>query len=230
MKIKQILEEKMHLTLSFEIFPPNEKFSLEALYTAIDELVKFKPDFVSVTYGAGGSTRSRTIEIASHIQNTYQIPTLAHLTCIGATSQEIDSLLQEIDENKLENILALRGDMPKDMSEETLQKSDFTYASDLVKDLQGKQRGYTISAAFYPEGHKENNDLIDLMNLKNKVESGVDFLISQIFFDNDIFMEYVEKMQKLNINIPIFAGIMPIIDAKQIKRICSLCHCSLPER
>ncbi|MCX5773535.1 MAG: methylenetetrahydrofolate reductase [NAD(P)H] [Fusobacteria bacterium] len=230
MKIKNLFEEKKTPVISFEVFPPNEKFTLDSLYETIEELSKLSPDFISVTYGAGGSTRSRTLEIATHIQKHYSIPTLAHLTCIGATTQEINSLYCDLSKNGIQNILALRGDMPHEMSQETLDNSDFGYASDLVEHIRSQDKECTIAGAFYPEGHKENNDLMDLLHLKHKVEAGSDFLISQIFFDNDIYMDYVEKMHKIGINLPIMAGIMPIVDAKQIKRICSLCHCSLPPK
>ena len=198
MKIANLFTKKKP-TISFEVFPPNEIYSLEEVYKVIDELAELKPDFISVTYGAGGATRGRTVEIASKIKN----------------------------ENNIENILALRGDFPKDKAE--IKTGDFSHACDLVKYLKGK-KSFSVGGAYYPEGHQDTNDLLDLFNLKIKVDSGTDFLISQIFFDNEQFYEFRDKLKKLNINIPLVAGIMPVTNAKQIRKITSLCGCTIPEK
>lgn len=225
MKITKLFEKKKP-TISFEVFPPNEIYSLDEVFEVIDELSKLKPDFISVTYGAGGSTRSRTVEIASKIKNQNHIEALAHLTCLGASKNEIENILNELKKNNIENILALRGDFPKDGS--LIKHGDFIHASDLVTYL--KDRDFAIGGAFYPEGHQDTNDLLDLFNLKIKVDSGTNFLISQIFFDNEEFYEFREKLNKLNINIPLVAGIMPVTNAKQIRKITSLCGCTIPEK
>lgn len=225
MKITELFTKKKP-TISFEVFPPNELYSLDEVFGVIDELAKIKPDFISVTYGAGGSTRSRTVEIASKIKNQNHIEALAHLTCLGASKNEIDNIVTELEKNNIENILALRGDYPKDGS--LIKHGDFSHASDLVTYL--KNKNLAIGGAFYPEGHQETNDLLDLFNLKIKVDSGVNFLISQIFFDNDRFYEFRDKLNKLNINIPLIAGIMPVTNVKQIKKITSLCGCTIPEK
>lgn len=225
MKITELFAKKKP-TISFEVFPPNELYSLDEVFSVIDELAKLKPDFISVTYGAGGSTRSRTVEIASKIKNQNHIEALAHLTCLGATEKEIDSIVEELERNNIENILALRGDYPKDGS--SVKVGNFSHSCDLIKYL--KNRDFALGGAFYPEGHQDTNDLLDLFNLKIKVDSGVDFLISQIFFDNEQFYEFREKLKKLNIATPLIAGIMPVTNAKQIRKITSLCGCTIPEK
>lgn len=226
MKITNLFTKKKP-TVSFEVFPPNEIYSLDEVYSVIDELALLKPDFISVTYGAGGATRGRTVEIASRIKNENHIEALAHLTCIGAEKQEIENILEELKKNNIENILALRGDFPKDNS--ITKNGDFIHACDLVKFLK-ENTDFSVGGAFYPEGHQDTNDLLDLFNLKIKVDSGTDFLISQIFFDNEQFYEFREKLKKLNINVPLIAGIMPVTNAKQIRRITSLCGCTIPEK
>ena len=226
MKITNLFTKKKP-TISFEVFPPNEIYSLDEVFGVIDELALLKPDFISVTYGAGGASRGRTVEIASKIKNKNHIEALAHLTCIGAEKDEIDSILTELKNNNIENILALRGDLPKDGT--PLKKGDFLHASDLVKYLKNND-SFSVGGAFYPEGHQDTNDLLDLFNLKIKVDSGTDFIISQIFFDNEQFYEFRNKLEKLNINIPIVAGIMPVTNAKQIRKITSLWGCTIPEK
>lgn len=223
MKIKKIFQKKK-ITLSFEIFPPNHYYSLEEVYSIIDELSELKPDFISVTYGANGTGRKKTAQIAEKIQKN-GICSLAHLTCIGATKKEIEDVLEDFKIYKVENILALRGDPPKEISQ--IKDGDFQYASDLVKFL--KQIGdHFIGGAVYSEAHQENNDLQDLFNLKKKVDAGTDFLISQMFFDNNNFFKFLEKLKKLGIDIPIIAGIMPITNMKQINKISALCGAKIP--
>ncbi len=228
MKIKDMFNQKKAV-ISFEIFPPNQNHSIDTIYETVHELAKFEPDFVSVTYGAGGTTRGKTVEIASLIKNKYKIESLAHLTGVGATKKEIDTIIEEYQKNNIENILSLRGDFPKDASEEFKKSGEFHYASDLTSYLKSKG-DFSVAGAYYPETHFENNDLMDLFNLKKKVDAGTDFLISQIFFDNEILYRFKEKTDKLGINIPFSAGILPVTNAKQIKRITSLCGCSIPPK
>lgn len=225
MKIKKLFKQKQP-TISFEVFPPNKIYTLEKVYEVIDELSLLKPDFMSVTYGAGGSTRRNTVDIASKIKNINNIEALAHLTCIGATKKEIDEILKDLNKNNIENIMALRGDIPQECENKI---GEFSHANDLIKYI--KEYGdFSIGGAFYPEGHQETNDLLDLFNLKTKVDSGTDFLISQIFFENEKFYEFKEKLGKLNIKTPLIAGVMPITNGKQIRRITSMCGCSIPEK
>ena len=207
MKIKEIFEEKEHV-ISFEIFPPNKNFSEERLKEVTGELVKHKPDFISVTYGAGGTTKSGTIEMASHIKNN-----------LGS---------EEAKKHNIKNIMALRGDIPQGEDESIYERGDYRYASDLVRGIRGAHKDISIGAAFYPETHYESNDLADLVHLKKKVDEGVDFLISQVCFDNRMFVDFREKAEKLDIKVPLVAGIMPITNAAQIKRIVQLCKSSIP--
>ncbi len=224
MKINKLFEKKKPL-ISFEIFPPNDKYSLEEIYSVIDKLVEFKPEFISVTYGAGGGTRARTCEIASRIKNVNKVECMAHLTCLGSTENEIKEILDELKKNNIENILALRGDQPKNGNH--FEEKDFKYANDLISFVK-KNGDFSIGATYYPEGHQESNLLLDLFYLKQKVNSGADFLISQIFFDNEMFYKFRDYANQLKIDVPLIAGIMPVTDAKQIKKITALCGASIP--
>ncbi|MEI6858113.1 methylenetetrahydrofolate reductase [NAD(P)H] [Psychrilyobacter sp.] len=224
MKIKDIFKNK-DTVISFEIFPPNDKFPIEKIYKTIDELAELKPDYISVTYGAGGTTQSRTVEITKRIKNINKIETLAHLTCIGATEESINTTLKELKNNGIKNILALRGDIPRDK----VHDSRFGYASDLVKHIK-KDDTFCVAGAFYPEVHSENNDLLDLFHLKTKVESGTDFLVSQLFFDNEDFYKFKEKTQKLNLTVPLVAGILPVTNYNQIEKVRELCNARIPRK
>lgn len=224
MKIEDIFKNK-DTVISFEIFPPNNKFPVEKIYKTIDELAELKPDYISVTYGAGGTTQGRTVEITNRIKNINKIETMAHLTCIGATEESINSTLTQLKNNGIENILALRGDIPRDK----VHNSKFSYASDLVKHIK-KEDTFSVAGAFYPEVHFENNDLLDLFHLKTKVESGTDFLVSQLFFDNEDFYAFKEKTQKLNLTVPLVAGILPVTNYKQIQKVRELCNARIPRK
>ena len=227
MKIGDIFKNKV-LTTSFEVFPPNDKVGLDQVYNCLDTLTLENPDFISVTYGAGGNTKGRTVEIAERIKSQNNVEALAHFTCIGSKKEEIDRVLNELEKNNIENILALRGDYPIDRD---LEPGDFNYAKDLIKYIREKKGDkFSIGAAYYVEGHRETNDLLDLFHLKEKVDAGVDFLISQIFLDNEFFYSFRDKLEKLQINVPLVAGIMPVTNAKQIKKITSLCSCTIPKK
>jgi len=227
MKIKDIFEEKEHV-ISFEIFPPNKNFSEERLKEVTSELIKHKPDFISVTYGAGGTTKSGTIEMSSHIKNNLKSEVLAHLTCVGSKKTEIASFLEEAKNHNIKNIMALRGDIPQGEDESIYEKGDYRYASDLIRNIKETHDDFSIGAAFYPETHYESNDLADIVHLKKKVDEGVDFLVSQVCFDNRMFVDFREKAEKLDIKVPLIAGIMPVTNAAQIKRIVQLCKSSIP--
>lgn len=223
MFIKEILSAKKP-TFSFEIFPPKGTGNLESIYSTVDALASLIPDFISVTYGAGGSSRDNTVEIASVIQNKYNIPTLAHLTCIGSSEEQMNNILRELDEKGIKNILALRGDI-----NEEAELGDFKYASDLVAYVKS-QYAFNVVGACYPEKHLEAYSLSeDLEHLKTKVDSGVDMLVSQLFFDNEAFYRFNEKAKNKGIHVPIAAGIMPITSSKQIERMVSLCGATVPE-
>lgn len=226
MFIKDIFSQKSPV-ISFEVFPPKKEFPIEVIYNTIDGLEDLKPDFISVTYGAGGSSKDRTIEIASTIKNKYGIEVLAHLTCFTSTKNETESVLKELKRNNVENVLALRGDPPIDGS---IKKSDYKYAKDLVNHIT-ETTELSIGAAAYPEGHIECDNLEkDIENLKEKVNCGVDFLITQLFFDNEKFCEYKDKLIQKNINVPIMAGIMPVLNKNQISRMVSLSGATLPKK
>lgn len=227
MHIKDLYRKKSPL-LSFEIFPPKPDYPLETVYETIEGLKELKPDFISVTYGAGGSNRARTIEIASHIRNFYQQETLAHLTCIGHSPAELDLIIDELKVNGIENILALRGDPPQEWGFYEAKPGYYKYAIDLVKHIRSKG-GFSIGAAAYPEGHKECPRWQDDWGfLREKIFSGVDFLITQLFFDNRIFFNFKENLLRMGVNIPISAGIMPVLNSKQIRRMIYLSEASIP--
>lgn len=196
----------------------------------IREIAALHPDFISVTYGAGGSTSKRTVEIASKIQDTYGIPAMAHLTCVSSTKEEVVTMLDRIEENHIENILALRGDIPQDMDFPSPQH--YRYACELIQDIRS-QKGdrFCIGGACYPEGHVEcANRELDLDYLKMKVDAGCSFLTTQMFFDNNILYRFLYRALAKGIDVPIFAGIMPVINAKQIKRSVQLSGTELPNR
>lgn len=229
MQIKNLFDTDKTL-LSFEIFPPKKSYSIETVFNTIDELKDLEPDFISVTYGAGGTSKDRTVEIASKIKNEYGIETLAHLTCISSTKEEIKGMLKSLEGNRIENILALRGDIPENPDFEFPKPLQYQYAKDLVTYIKETGR-YSIGAACYPEGHLECSDKVqDIKYLKEKVEKGVDFLITQLFFDNELFYRFMEKLDLAGINIPVSAGIMPVLNSKQILRIQKLSGCSLPPK
>jgi methylenetetrahydrofolate reductase (NADPH) len=229
MQIKNIYKKKKPI-ISFEIFPPKKESPIDTIYDTIESLKDLKPDFISVTYGAGGSTRDKTIEIASLIKNKYYIETLAHLTCISLTEEKLQKFIEELKENNIQNIMALRGDLPQNFNEELFQKNEYKYASDLIKSIK-KDDEICIGGACYPEGHFECSSLEkDIENLKIKVDSGADFLITQLFFDNESFYRFIDLSYKKGINVPISAGIMPVTNKKQIERMISLSGASLPAK
>lgn len=225
MKTSEIFKNKT--VLSLEIFPPRRTASIDTIYNTLDELQGLKPDFISVTYGAGGSeTNTATLEIASAIKNNYGIESVAHLSCINLTKSEVLNMLEGFKKAGVENILALRGDVNPALA----PKQDFRYASDLVSFI--KENGdFNIIAACYPEGHNECSSLVDdIRNLKTKVDAGTDQLITQMFFDNSYFYSFRERACIAGINVPIEAGIMPVVNKKQIERMVSLCGVKLPKK
>lgn len=226
MKIKQLFNDKK-LVLSFEVFPPRPTSSIETIYKTLEDLKDLKPDFISVTYGAGGSLiKNRTTEISSIIKEKYNIESMAHLTCINSTKKEIDNILDDLKKHKIENILALRGDI--EIGQEI--KGEFKYAYELIDHI--KQRGdFNIVGACYPEGHVKGRDLMeDMLHLKLKEDMGVSHFISQLFFDNNYFYNMLEKKEKVKIKSPIQAGIMPVVNKRQIERITSLCGVEIPQK
>jgi methylenetetrahydrofolate reductase (NADPH) len=227
MKIKEILNRKM-LSLSFEVFPPMRDGNIESLYRTIEELRELTPDFISVTYGAGGATREKTIEIASKVLNEFGINALAHLTCVQATKDETNRILDALVEENIENILALRGDPPAGEKAFVRTEGGFDHASDLVALIAARER-FCIGVAAYPEKHIEAPDMeTDLKYLKRKVDAGADFIISQLFFNNDDFFRLRDLAWAMKIHTPIIPGIFPVLNYKQILRIVSLCGARIP--
>lgn len=213
--------------LSFEVFPPKKTGSVETVYNTIAELQSLKPDYISVTYGAGGSAANNyTCDIASLIKNKYGIEAMAHLTCINSTKADVDRVLKELKENNIENILALRGDKNPDFE----PKTDFIHANDLVSYIKS-QGDFGVSVAGYPETHFEAPDgMTDIRNLKNKVECGAQSIVTQLFFNNAYFYRFRDRCDSTGIYVPISAGIMPVTNSKQIERMVSMCGASLPRK
>lgn len=226
MRIASLFEQKKTV-LSFEVFPPKKTSSIETVYKTLDELEGLKPDFISVTYGAGGNAAdASTCEIASVIKNKYHITPLAHLTCVNYTRAEIEQILDQLEQSGIENIMALRGDINPNIE----PKLELRYASDLIALIKARG-GFHISGACYPEGHIESDSLVsDILNLKNKVDAGAEHLASQLFFDNSYFYSFLERARIAGITVPIEAGIMPVVNKAQIERMVTLCGASLPPK
>ena len=229
MKIIDLFENKKTV-ISFEIFPPKQDAPLDKIYNLLEHFKLLNPDYISVTYGAGGNTRGRTIEIAEKLKYKYNIESMVHLTCVNHTEQQIENLLVLIKEKGLKNILALRGDPPKNQPGYDFTKNYYKHAYELIQHI--KQRySFCIAAAAYVEGHVESRRLSDdLAHLKNKVDTGVDFLITQFFFDNRLFYDFLDKLASVNINCPVAAGIMPVFNADRIKEIAAKSGCSIPAK
>ncbi len=223
---------KKNRVISLEIFPPNNNMTLKQLLDVIDELSVFRPDYISVTYGASGNANNNyTVDIAEYIKEKYTIEAMPHLTCIASKKEKIDEILKLIIKKDLKNVLALRGDIPKDDLSANTNSMDFSYASDLIGHIRDSKMPISVAAACYPEGHIEAPSLdADIKNLKTKIEKGVDFLITQLFFDNDRFYDFKDRLVKNSIDIPITVGIMPVTNVKQIKRIVDLSGASIPQK
>lgn len=227
MKIRDILKsEEPHI--SFEVFPPKTDAGYDSVLTATKKIAALKPSFISVTYGAGGGTSKNTVSIATQIMDDFGVTSLAHLTCVSSTKEEVHRVIGQLKENKIENILALRGDIPAE-SKFPLP-SHYRYASELIEDIR-KQGDFCIGAACYPEGHVETeHKKDDIKNLKHKVECGVDFLTTQMFFDNNILYNFLYRIREKGITVPVLPGIMPVTNKTQIARIGGLSGTILPER
>lgn len=225
MKIRDILGQGRP-TLSFEVFPPKTEDKYETVEAAAKKIAELSPDFMSVTYGAGGGTSRYTVDIAAALNNEYHVPTLAHLTCVSSTREHVACVLKELKDRGIENVLALRGDIPK----EGRTAYDYQYASQLIQEIKSSG-DFCIGAACYPEGHVESaNKAEDIGYLKEKVEAGCDFMTTQMFFDNNILYNYLYRIRERGVTVPVVAGIMPVTSALQIKRICQMSGTYLPSR
>jgi methylenetetrahydrofolate reductase (NADPH) len=227
MRIDEALEQ-VRPCFSFEFFPPKTDEGMENLWKALSELREDEPTYVSVTYGAGGSTRGRTIEITKRIKNELGIEAMAHFTCVGATVDELRGVLEQMRESGVENVLALRGDPPQGQTEWTKTEGGLEYSTELAQ-LIAADYDFAIGAACFPEVHPEAPDMDhDLRFLKQKIDSGVRFLITQLFFDNELYFEFVDKARAYGIEVPIIPGIMPVTNFAQIKRFTEMCGASIP--
>lgn len=215
---------------SFEFFPPKTDEGVEHLFQTIGELKALAPAFVSVTYGAGGSSRQRTVELVQRIKGEHGIEAMAHLTCVGSDREEIDRVLGQLKQAGIENILALRGDPPKGQTAFSRPADGFSYAYELIGYIREHHDGsFSMGGACYPEGHVECRSLEkDLAHLKKKVETGLDFVITQLFFDNRRYFDFVKRARAIGVQVPILPGIMPITNVGQVKRFTEMCGASIP--
>ena len=227
MKIKDILKSKR--TISCEFFPPRDSDGIAAVLRTAGRIRSYNPDFVSVTYGAGGSTRAFTEEITSSLKRDTDLEVMAHLTCVAQTEEEVHTALVRLDELGIENVIALRGDPPTGQDNFVPAEGGFKHATELLRHVRDNFE-FCLAAACYPEGHVESSDLITDMNyVKMKVENGADFLVTQLFYDNQDFFRLMERAETLGIDVPIIAGILPILNTNQIRRFTSLCGSKIPD-
>ncbi len=230
MKIIDLLTEEK-LTLSFEVFPPKTESVFDSVKHATEEIAKLKPAFMSVTYGAGGGTSKYTLDIAKNILKEYGVPTLAHLTCVSSTKQTVKERIKDIKNSGIENVMALRGDIPRDIENQDRNGWDYKYAIDLVRELKEDNPDLCIGGACYPEIHPESaNQKEDIKHLKEKVEAGCDFLTTQMFFDNNLLYNFLYKIREAGITVPVMPGIMPITNANQVERAIKLSGSFMPQR
>ena len=230
MKIIDLLKKET-LSLSFEVFPPKNETAFESVKYATEEIARLHPAFMSVTYGAGGGTSRYTLEIARNIKAAYGVPTLAHLTCVSSTKETVREKIKAIKAAGIENVMALRGDIPKELEGADRSAWDYRYAIDLVRELKEANPDFCIGGACYPEIHPESvNQREDLARLKEKVDAGCDFLTTQMFFDNNLLYNFLYKIREAGITVPIIPGIMPITNANQVERAVKLSGSFMPQR
>ncbi|MCI6665739.1 MAG: methylenetetrahydrofolate reductase [NAD(P)H] [Lachnospiraceae bacterium] len=216
-------------TISMEVFPPKQKDKYESIEKATEEIALYKPGFMSVTYGAGGGTSEFTVSIASNLEKKYDIPILAHLTCISSTKEGVRKQLELMKEKGITNVLALRGDIPEDTPRDT--KWEYSYATELIREIKEFDSDMCIGGACYPEVHPDSeNQIEDIKHLKEKVDAGCEFLTTQMFFDNSIFYNFLYKVREAGIYVPIVPGIMPLTNINQLKRTLKLSGTVLPQR
>lgn len=214
---------------SFEFFPPKNEKGEAQLYSTIESLRELQPDYVSVTYGAGGSTRSRTREWVQRIQDDYQILAMAHYTSIGATRAEVDAYIKELWDAGIRNIIALRGDLPKDQPNYAPPADGFHYGSELIRHIRSTGMDFSVAGGFYPEVHADApSPEADFQNLQTKAKAGADFLISQLFFDNRVYFDFVKRWHAAGMTTPLVPGVMPITQPSQIERFTSMAGCVIP--
>ena len=230
MKITEVLQNN-RLSISFEVFPPKTDSAFASVEQATRTIAALKPSFMSVTYGAGGGTSKYTLEIAKHIEQAYDVPMLAHLTCVSSTKETVSRQIKAIKEAGIQNVMALRGDIPAHLSDTDRTGWDYHHAIDLVRELRQSGADLCIGGACYPEVHPESeNQKQDLIHLAQKVEAGCDFLTTQMFFDNNLFYNFMYKARETGITVPVLPGIMPITSAAQVERAVKLSGSHMPHR
>ena len=230
MKIIDLLTEDK-LTVSFEVFPPKTETNFESVKTATEEIARLKPAFMSVTYGAGGGTSKYTLDIAKDIKHNFDVPSLAHLTCVSSSRDTVKARIKEIKEAGITNIMALRGDIPKELENADRTNWHYHYAVELIRDIKESGGNFCIGGACYPEVHPESkSSKEDIKYLKEKVDAGCDFLTTQMFFDNNILYNFLYKIREAGIDVPVMPGIMPITNAVQVDRAIKLSGSFMPTR
>lgn len=230
MKIIDLLNQNKP-SLSFEVFPPKSETTFESVKYATEEIAKLRPAFMSVTYGAGGGTSQYTLDIAKNIKSLYGVPTLAHLTCVSSTRDTVKQKIDEINAAGIQNIMALRGDIPDALKDSDRTTWDYKYAIDLIYELKSANQDFCIGAACYPEIHPESaTQKDDIKRLKEKVDAGVDFLTTQMFFDNNLLYNFLYKIREAGITVPVIPGVMPITNANQVERSIKLSGSFMPQR
>ena len=230
MKITELLQAGKP-SLSFEVFPPKTETVFESVKTATEEIAKLRPSFMSVTYGAGGGTSRYTLDIARNIKETYGVPTLAHLTCVSSTKETVAERIADIRAAGIQNVLALRGDIPEELKDADRSAWPYRHAIDLVRELKAADPALCVGGACYPEVHPESaNQADDIQHLKEKVDAGCDFLTTQMFFDNNLLYNFLYKIREAGITVPIIPGIMPSTNARHLERSLLLSGSFVPQR
>ena len=230
MKLRELFE-KEELTLSFEVFPPKTHMAFDSVKYATEVLARLHPAFMSVTYGAGGGTSQYTLDIAKNIKHNYGVPTLAHLTCVSSTRETVRRQILAMQEAGIENVMALRGDLTPELAASDRSTWDYRNAVDLIRDLKSFDTDFCIGGACYPEMHPESRcQEEDIQHLKEKVDAGCEFLTTQMFFDNTLLYNFLNKLRSTGVNVPVVAGIMPITHANQVERAAKLSGCYMPQR
>ena len=230
MKLTNILADP-RLSVSFEVFPPKNDMAFNSVERAVEEIAKLSPSFMSVTYGAGGGTSQYTLDIAKNIKKLYGVPTVAHLTCVSSTKETVKTQIEKIKEAGIENVMALRGDIPVGRENDDRSTWDYTHAVELVRELKASNADFCIGGACYPEIHPESsNQKEDIFYLKEKVDAGCDFLTTQMFFDNNLLYNFLYKIRESGITVPVIPGVMPITNGNQVERAVKLSGSFMPQR
>ena len=230
MKVTEILKDEKP-SLSFEVFPPKKESSFESVERAVKKIAAIKPAYMSVTYGAGGGTSKYTLELAKSIKENFGVETVEHLTCVSSTKQVVHEQIKRIKESGVQNILALRGDIPHDMLDCDRSLWAYNHATELIREIKETDESFCVGAACYPEVHPESkNSKEDIAFLKAKVDAGCEFLTTQMFFDNNLLYSFLYKLREAGVTVPVVAGIMPITKANQVERAINLSGCHVPQR